>query len=132
MSYRDSAVRGLPVYVLFNGRVAALDVETGKERWSHVAENPTVLPKILADETRLFVLTGATLTALDGETGRALWRTSLPFEPPSTVWAMVLHGAMLLVRGGGRVYAYSSMEGALVWEARCSELTVPAPQSRHG
>lgn len=125
VSYRESAVRGLPVYVTFNGRVAALDGETGKELWSHVADNPTVVPKMLADDTWLYVLTSSSLTAIEGVSGRGAWRTALPFDSPSTAWEIARHGGMLLVRGAGRVYAYASIDGRLVWEARCSEITIP-------
>ncbi len=82
---------------------------------------------MVADDNRLYVLTSSSLTAIDGVSGRGAWRTTLPFDSPSTVWAIARHGAMILVRGGGRVYAYSSIEGALVWEARCSDLTIPVP-----
>jgi len=77
------------VYVpLEDGRLLAVDRETGLERWMHAGPPPAAKP--LAAGALIFVPAGGDLVALDAETGRERWRVRGAGRP------LVADGGLLL------------------------------------
>jgi hypothetical protein len=85
------------VYVGLNGRVAALDRDTGEIAWEWRASNGKAYPAMLVDGDRLLVSMDGYTYALDAYTGEQLWYNPLQgygVGPPSlaSCRSQALHG----------------------------------------
>jgi outer membrane protein assembly factor BamB len=136
--YATPLVVGDTVYVFTrregNEVAAALDAATGKERWRssypapYTPSSPTVAhgsgPKAtpLFHDGKLFTvgITGI-VTAFDATTGRRLWQTPAPPEPPfySAASSPVAASAVVIVHPGnyGPLTAFDVNTGAITWVA---------------
>jgi outer membrane protein assembly factor BamB len=136
--YATPLVVGDTVYVFTrregNEVAAALDASTGNERWrsSYLApytpSSPTVAhgsgPKAtpLFHDDKLFTvgITGI-VTAFDATTGRRLWQTPAPSEPPfySAASSPVAAGGVVIVHPGnyGPLTAFDPSTGVIKWVA---------------
>jgi outer membrane protein assembly factor BamB len=136
--YATPLVVGDTVYVFTrregNEVAAALDAATGKERWRssypapYTPSSPTVAhgsgPKAtpLFHDGKLFTvgITGI-VTAFDATTGRRLWQTPAPPEPPfySAASSPVAASGVVIVHPGnyGPLTAFDVNTGAITWVA---------------
>jgi len=100
-----------------DGRVAALDKETGKVRWRRTLGSLAASsPALDGDRLYLTVLerrgTGRAV-ALDARTGRQLWARELPSRTESS--PVVAAGAVYFGSENGTVYALRERDGAVRW-----------------
>lgn len=118
----DGALDPERVYVpLDNGRVIALDRETGAHRWT--AELLTRWPPLVADG-QVYIAASQAVSALDAATGATRWRATLPREVmgPMAMGA----GRLLVLVSPDEVWALHPADGSQLWrralggEARAS------------
>lgn len=107
-------------------RLCGLDRNDGTLRWVYPpADQPPLGPifaGLVSDATRVFVGTGdGWVLALEGTTGRVLWRTQLPEagRGAARIWSTpVLSGTLLIVGTmDHRLLALDAESGALRWPA---------------
>ena len=88
------------------GALIALDVENGKEIWTHAGDGPSYASPILVEiqgKRQIVELTMKGLVSVDSESGRLLWE--YPFPQVGTNQNMVTpvyHGGLVLVGGENR------------------------------
>jgi outer membrane protein assembly factor BamB len=113
---RPAAGKGLIFAGFSDGWVAALDPNTGKERWAR-SIGKGKFPDIQAD---LMVIDNAVLVssfsgptvALDAETGSERWRN----EDVGSAWPMVLSdGSLIISDSRGNVHSVNASSGATEW-----------------
>ncbi len=102
------AVSNGRLLVVTTGALLALDIRTGQEVWRYSQPNYISLPAVAG--TKAFLLAGATgqttLTALDIESGKAIWSQRIPELAPA---APVVAGETVYVgTNDGRLLGYSS------------------------
>jgi outer membrane protein assembly factor BamB len=97
--------------------IAAVDAESGKERWSF--KSPAARLTLTVDADSVFFHTGREIVALDRETGDVRWRQgdtskfdSLTSITPPT---MVSYGDVLFFHHASKIRAYSRETGDLLW-----------------
>ena len=95
---------------LEDGRVLALDRETGATRWTRVTDTPATP---LSVGGTLFVPTAAGLEALDAATGRPRWTARVPGGPVAPLVA--LDGAVAGMSALGVVAAVGGARGEILW-----------------
>jgi alcohol dehydrogenase (cytochrome c) len=79
------------------GEMVALDLATGKEKWSEEYEAPAFGAPVAVNDMVFFATFDGTLYGLDGETGGEVWSASLPAGSNS---GMAAAGDTLLVPAG--------------------------------
>jgi outer membrane protein assembly factor BamB len=75
MSYRNASTLRGPLVVAFNGRVAALERDSGEIRWQHNVQDTSVVRLAITD-TRVYAATHFQVFAFDYHGGEELWRTA--------------------------------------------------------
>ncbi|HTV00126.1 MAG TPA: PQQ-binding-like beta-propeller repeat protein [Luteitalea sp.] len=111
------------VYVpLSSGGLVAVDAESGATRWK--ADVTTTLRPAAADE-RVYVVAADTLQALEGTTGRALWRTPLPAAVSAPLVARA--GWIVAALQNGDVVALRGSDGTVVWTQKFGAPIVAPP-----
>lgn len=82
-----------------DGRVRALDIQTGRERWTHTVDGAAAA--FAPDGRTVHVVDGASLLVLHAETGRP-FRTPVPLAVPGTVERLVVSrdGTIAIVIAG--------------------------------
>ena len=106
-----------------NGRMVALNPETGEVLWEQVIAAPTgrselerladIDAALVADGAELYVASvGGEVACVDGETGQVLWRRSI-----SSYSGMALAADKVVVTDtDGRVWALDARTGAAAWK----------------
>lgn len=105
------------------GRVAALDVATGRELWrNELSGAGTGTVELVIDNGRIFVAVGSTsvVACIDYETGRELWRTTTATYGRAT---MVVDGPRIFVARQGYVDCIDR-DGNVLWSNGLSGLGV--------
>jgi outer membrane protein assembly factor BamB len=107
----DGALDAECVYIpLDNGRVMALDRDTGAHRWTAVLL--TRWPPLVA-EGQVFIAASHEIAALDLATGSTRWRAVLPRE---VIGPMAMGAGRLLVRvSPDEVWALHPADGSELW-----------------
>jgi len=86
-----------------SGEMVALDLATGKEKWSQVYEAPAFGAPVAVNDMVFFATFDGTLHGLDGETGGEVWTEALPAGANSGVTAsgdsLVLAAGLPLAEG---------------------------------
>lgn len=97
-----------------DGKVAALDAETGKQIWTSSVKD-RIFAGVGGDVNQLYLVSrDADLLALSREDGRELWRASLPTEVLS---APQSNGNLVVVQTtDGRVLAFNANNGDKRWQ----------------
>jgi len=107
----------LPNAVAISGHaagLAAVDLQTGEARWSHVTERTFEAPGVRLGDT-LFCTDG-TVHALDVATGEIRWQRTLENDEDG-VFALRIHRDVLCAETWrGRLLALNPEDGALRWE----------------
>jgi outer membrane protein assembly factor BamB len=109
-------VVGDSVYYYGGGRLHAVDLTTGRPRWTHPVGEDVPSRPVLRDG-RLHLTSGTRILALDEETGTERWRFDAPvvlFTPPTLDRDGGLYAADYL----GAVFALEAATGAVRWRAR--------------
>lgn len=117
------------------GTLRAIDLESGSVRWSHhvAAKRRVTTFAPMATEGRVFAAFSALddlrlggVVAVDGMTGRELWRRSLAFAGgPVAVGALVL-----VAQQDGSIRAFDASSGASRWTLDPSGGTTASPDLR--
>lgn len=126
--------------------VAAYDVMTGRELWTHGwdarfsemlgGDGPRATPTL--SDGRLYALGGAgELRAIDARTGRMLWRTNILTDSGATnrEWGMagsplIVDGTVVVTPGGPNgesVVAYDAATGKIAWSALDERTSYSSP-----
>jgi alcohol dehydrogenase (cytochrome c) len=79
------------------GEMVALDLATGKEKWSDEYEAPAFGAPVAVNDMVFFATFDGTVYGLDGETGGEVWSASLPAGSNS---GMTASGDSLIVPAG--------------------------------
>lgn len=98
-------------YLGSSGRVYALSLADGRERWSVETDETTSSPAVAAET--VYVGSGSDLLALDRADGTERWRYSAPgnlWSPPT-----VADGTVYVVDESGSPYAVEAESGAEQW-----------------
>jgi outer membrane protein assembly factor BamB len=103
----------------WSGRVNALDVRTGRARWSFLAGG-AVKGSVALDRGRLYIGSyDGHVYALDARTGRQLWRASgqARFGNRGTFYSTpaAAYGRVFIGSTDGKVYSFGQQSGALRW-----------------
>ncbi len=117
---RDKAVRLLPIlgkqdlYLAgFNGRVVAVDRDTGSQRWS-VRKDFDISGGVGSGEEMVLVAsTIGDIVALDADTGEERWRVSVSrgvLSPPEAGFGVVVVRAV-----DGSLYGLDAADGSRLW-----------------
>ena len=136
--YATPILSGRVVYVFTrrdgNEAITSLDAETGREQWRSAYAAPyTPSPPAAAHGAgpkatpllhlgKLFTLgISGIVTAFDAATGRQLWQTAAPAEPPyfSAASSPVADSQLVMAHPGnyGPLTAFDATTGAIVWTA---------------
>jgi outer membrane protein assembly factor BamB len=117
------ATDNVRLYVpLASGTLVAFDAETGTTRWK--VDLTTRVKPAAADE-RVYVVSGDTLQALDGASGRAVWRVPLPAAVSAPLVARA--GWLIAALENGEVLALRGTDGTIVWRQQGGAPVVAAP-----
>ncbi|MFL5301000.1 MAG: PQQ-binding-like beta-propeller repeat protein [Anaeromyxobacteraceae bacterium] len=124
---RFAALAGGTAWLADAGRLSAVDVATGRERWSRPLSGlPEGAPRAIARLSGGLTLatSAGEVTALEPEAGRTAWR----FAPPAARdLAVAALGPLALVgSGSGFLYALEP-SGALAWRVRLPGPLVAPP-----
>ena len=109
-------VVGDSVYYYGGGRLHAVDLTTGRPRWTHQVGEDVPSGPVLRQGV-LHVTSGTRILALDEETGAERWRFDAPvvlFTPPT----LDEHGGLYAADYLGAVFALDAGTGALRWRGR--------------
>lgn len=112
-------------------KILAVDAATGKQLWSH---RGTVAPLTLCvNEERLVFHDGTQIVCLNRETGQLLWSTDPAARRKSIQFnfgpRLVLHEPFVLYAGGeGKMRAYDTADGKLLWESDHAPSGYQSPQ----
>ena len=109
-------VVGDSVYYYGGGRLRALDLTTGRPRWTHPVGEDVPSRPVLRQGV-LYLTSGSRVLALDEETGTERWHFDAPvvlFTPPTLDADGGLYAADYL----GAVFALEAADGRLRWRAR--------------
>ncbi|MFC1415265.1 outer membrane protein assembly factor BamB family protein [Streptacidiphilus cavernicola] len=110
------SVVGDSVYYYGGGRLRAVDLTTGRPRWTHPVGEDVPSRPVLRQGV-LHLTSGTRILALDEETGTERWRFDAPvvlFTPPTLDREGGLYAADYL----GAVFALDADTGAVRWRAR--------------
>ncbi len=126
-----TVVHGLAIVGDYDGKVHALDVRTGKERWQ-VDVGGQLYAGIAAQDGRLFVAssTGKNLTALRLDTGKQIWQESLhdfAYSGPAVAGNVVVAGSY-----DGHLRAFKATDGSLLWDVDMGGKIYGTPQIVRG
>lgn len=104
---------GLAIFGANDGKVYAVDVETGEARWSFATGGPVVSTPAVSGDTVYAGSADRRVYALDLNSGRPRWT----FEAGGAVVAppLVVDGRVFLGAGDGKMYALDAAGGGLVW-----------------
>ena len=96
------------VFACFDETAQAIDLESGKVRWSHER-----VPVGLGDDVLLLRGDSETLYGLDANSGKQLWRRELD----DSMWTIptVAHGVAYVRNHVGKLYAVDLKTGAVRW-----------------
>jgi outer membrane protein assembly factor BamB len=127
--------------------IVALDAESGEDLWRAIAENASnlVSAPVVADGRVLTLDVIGGVIAFDADDGRFLWRTEVinPIAPRGQPFLLQGVGApapvsaddqVFAVDVTGRVYAFDSETGALLWDHALndpSQFSPPLVTSEH-
>lgn len=114
------SVTGGVVYFHGGGRLHALDVETGAERWSYPTGDGGAMPtRPVVEDGSVFATAGNRVLALDARSGAERWRFDAPavmFGPPAYVPGPgVSGGGVYIADYLGTVYALDPADGRDRW-----------------
>jgi len=100
------------------GRILALDLATGAERWIWEGPGPGYASPIvvtIGGVRQIITLTNASIVGIDAETGASLWSTAFPDEWHENIITPLWTGTHLIVSGvrqGTQAFALTASGGA--------------------
>ncbi|MFI5050831.1 MAG: PQQ-binding-like beta-propeller repeat protein [Gaiellales bacterium] len=128
-SSADEAVSAAPAFdaetayvPLRGGRILALDLDTGRQRWAAAADT-TWAPAV--GDGRVFLATNSGVGALDATSGGVLWERELP--SPAAAPPYWDSGWLVVSLEGGDLMALRAADGEVQWTAPLGAVTQTAP-----
>jgi outer membrane protein assembly factor BamB len=103
----------------YNGRVAALEQETGRQRWGSELSGAISGGVGVGEGAVLLSGPGGEVWALDRETGELLWESKVSTEvlsPP-----VAASGVVVVRSADGQVHGLDSLDGSDLWQYSSSE-----------
>jgi eukaryotic-like serine/threonine-protein kinase len=144
------AIAGGVVYIAsWDGRLYAIDQETGKEKWTFKSSAPIASSPAVVGDTLYFVSSAGSLAALDVKTGKLKWSYEIEYErkfeaknlhgyPPVSqtipdAWDLftsspaVANGKVYFGSGDGNVYAVDAQAGTVLWKFPTKDVVHSSP-----
>jgi outer membrane protein assembly factor BamB len=145
---------GAVIFGSDDGRVYAVDADTGRQRWMHRTDGPVASTPAVAGD-RVYVLSyDGRLHALDARSGELLWKFATEGErrfearglhgmqPRTQTFAdmydvylsspLVAEGMVFFGSGDGHVYAVDAASGGLKWKFRTGDVVHASPAYADG
>jgi eukaryotic-like serine/threonine-protein kinase len=132
-----------------DGRLFAIDQETGKEKWNFKSRMPIASSPAVSGGTLYFVSSAGALAAIDVATGKPKWAFATEFErkfeaknlhgypsPAQTIpdawdiWTSspaVANGKVYFGSGDGNVYAVTADTGIELWKVQTKDVVHASP-----
>ena len=106
-------VKGMVYVGAFNGRMYALDADTGELNWSYATRDAIRWSAVVEQDTAYFASTDGYVYALDAFTGDLRWR----YETEGKLWVgpVVIGGSVYQGPGDPHLYALDAVTGELRW-----------------
>jgi len=145
---------GVVYLASLDGRLYAVDQESGKEKWSFKSKMPIASSPAVADGTLYFVSSTGALAAIDVATGQPKWVFATEYErkfeaknlhgyPSATqtipdAWDVftsspaVADGRVYFGSGDGNVYAVDARTGVLLWKFPTRDVVHSSPAVING
>lgn len=127
-----------------NGVFYALDLKTGKERWSFAADAPISATAAISGAVVVFQSNANSIYGVSAADGRLLWRRTMgptvawrnfPQLPDQADWdyyassPMVAGGRVFIGSGDGNIYALNPATGETVWAVKTGSRVRATPAS---
>jgi eukaryotic-like serine/threonine-protein kinase len=143
-------IAGGVVYIAsWDGRMYAIDQETGKEKWNFKSSMPIGSSPAVVGDTLYFVSSAGSLAALDVKSGQLKWAYEIEYErkfeaknlhgyPPAaqtipdgwdifTSSPAVANGKVYFGSGDGNVYAVDAQAGTVLWKFPTKDVVHSSP-----
>jgi outer membrane protein assembly factor BamB len=111
MSYRNASTLRGPLVVAFNGRVVALERDSGEIRWQHNVRDSRVVRLAITD-TRVYAATHVMVFAFDYHGGEELWHAVRHYSGAA---AIIAEDDKVFVASSGEVECLSE-SGEHLWD----------------
>lgn len=114
----DAAIDGLAIVRFKAGSLAAIDLQTGKPRWSRTVQPEAV--EVVRIEGDLALLEnlgkGPTVERIDARTGVSRWKIAV--AAPSDLKSLIAAGTRLYGVGESGVVSIEPKDGSIAWTAK--------------
>ena len=109
------------VCVAAGGKIAGVDIRTGKLLWSHIANG--LFQASVGTDGSAFYLGGwnNTLYAIDSKTGAILWKNQTFQSPPALAAPLIYNGRLYVCSIDGTLSALNPQTGIIIWKTRSPE-----------
>lgn len=102
-----------------DNNVTALDIATGKKRWTKAIDDGDLHLGATYDNGIVFVMNASNfMSAFATSNGKTKWAEQLPLQPFSEAPPMAVNGAVYTsgIGTGGFLYAISEADGTVLWQ----------------